>query len=193
MVNLTDLNNVLNNFGSSGTGTVVGDTFGGPYWMNYPLSGGLIAVIAATGIAILRYRLYDIDRIIPFRHAGTALRASVGNNGGVPGKLRIIGYGEYVQCPRCINYGLEDLSAEVVPGHHGEQNRQWHFNLDREVRCQGSVRIEFELERFTANVNRCADIFPAMDAVTGRPDDLGHVGDDRIKTRAAERSGVTGS
>jgi hypothetical protein len=43
---------------------VVGDTFGAPFWVNYPLSGGLLAMAGATGIAVLRYRLYEIDRII---------------------------------------------------------------------------------------------------------------------------------
>jgi hypothetical protein len=43
---------------------VVGDIMSAGFWVNYPLSAGLLALPVATGIAVLRYRLYDIERII---------------------------------------------------------------------------------------------------------------------------------
>ncbi len=43
---------------------VVGDVIAAGFWVNYPLSAGLLALPVATGIAVLRYRLYEIDRII---------------------------------------------------------------------------------------------------------------------------------
>ncbi|MDP9343067.1 MAG: hypothetical protein M3Q23_13465 [Actinomycetota bacterium] len=51
-------------FAATVTVGVVGDSLGAGFWVNYPLSAGLLALPVATGIAVMRYRLYDIDRII---------------------------------------------------------------------------------------------------------------------------------
>ena len=48
----------------TGSFAVVGDSLGAPFWVNYAISVGQIGLAVATGVAILKYRLYDIDRII---------------------------------------------------------------------------------------------------------------------------------
>ncbi len=43
---------------------MVGRRFGAGYWVDYLLAVGMTALPVATGIAILKYRLYDIGHII---------------------------------------------------------------------------------------------------------------------------------
>jgi hypothetical protein len=49
---------------AAGLSNIVGTRLGGGFWVNYVLAAGMIALPVATGIAILRYRLYDIGQLI---------------------------------------------------------------------------------------------------------------------------------
>ena len=74
-----------------------------------------------------------------------------------------------------------------------QQHRQRNFDEGSRLEGQISLIIENQEKGVTPQINGGTDILPAVDAVSGRPDDFRHVSPDGIEALTREGSAVTGT